>query len=88
MSARQLQPRHARVPEEHRCHWPGCEKKVDAAAAQWGCKQHWLALPQHLRDEIWRNYRPGQETDKSPSRAYINAAIAARDWILQNHDDR
>jgi hypothetical protein len=35
------------------------------------CRQHWYVLPKSLRDAIWRQYRPGQETDKQPSHAYL-----------------
>lgn len=66
----------------HRCHWPGCEREVPPAI--WGCKPHWLKLPQKLRDAIWRTYRPGQEITKIPSEAYIKAARDARNWILDN----
>jgi hypothetical protein len=70
---RQGQTRH------HACHWPGCEKQVPPA--MWGCRAHWYRLPKPLRDEIWRSYRPGQETDRKPSRRYVAAAKAVQAWI-------
>lgn len=70
---------------EHTCHWPGCPRKVPPA--RWGCKDHWYALPRNLRTRIWQTYRPGQERDKKPSQAYLNAARAVRDWIIENHPE-
>lgn len=64
---------------DHSCHWPGCPKQVPPA--MWGCTPHWMALPKHLRDEIWRTYRPGQEKDMRPSEAYLAAAHAVQAWI-------
>jgi hypothetical protein len=63
----------------HTCHWPGCERPVPPRL--WGCKPHWLALPQQLRDLILKTYRPGQEITKTPSREYIDAARTVQDWI-------
>lgn len=66
-------------PQGHHCHWPGCTQEVPPAL--WGCKRHWFALPLHLRNEIWRTYRPGQEITKTPSADYIKAAQAVQEWI-------
>jgi hypothetical protein len=68
------------IKEKHLCHWPGCEREVDPRL--WGCKSHWFRLPKPLRDEIWRTYRPGQEITKDPSREYVIAIKAVRDWAL------
>jgi hypothetical protein len=35
------------------------------------CRQHWFALTKPVRDAIWREYRPGQQTDKRPSLRYM-----------------
>lgn len=67
----------------HHCHWPGCDREVPPK--MWGCLPHWRKLPKRLRDKIWRNYRPGQEIDKQPSTAYIEAAGEVRAWILENY---
>src|SRR6266487_2367762 len=66
----------------HHCHWPGCERQVPPA--MWGCKTHWFKLPRHIRDNIWRTFRPGQEKDWTPSSAYIEAAKEAQEWIAAN----
>ena len=63
----------------HTCHWPGCGEIV--APAKWGCARHWYKLPKDLRDAIWRTYRPGQEQTKTPSRAYVVAALNVQAWI-------
>lgn len=66
----------------HTCHWPGCSRAVPPA--MWGCREHWYRLPQHLRNQIWRTFRPGQEISKSPNREYIEAARAVQLWIKEN----
>lgn len=50
----------------------------------WGCKTHWFTLPKHLRDKIWRTYRPGQEKTMTPSPAYVEAAQQVQAWIAAN----
>ncbi len=64
---------------KHTCHWPDCNKPVPPA--MWGCKAHWFKLPKVLRDEIWKSYRPGQETDKKPSAKYLAVAQLTQWWI-------
>jgi hypothetical protein len=71
--------RAARGTGNHHCHWPGCEAKVPPA--MWGCRKHWYALPQALRNKIWRAYRPGQEATKTPSREYVEVAREVQAWI-------
>lgn len=66
-------------PGDHHCHWPGCKRHVPAAV--WGCKPHWYALPQKLRNRIWATFRPGQEETKTPSREYVTVAREVQDWI-------
>lgn len=66
----------------HTCHWPGCTRQVPPA--MWGCKPHWFRLPRHLRDAIWRTFRPGQEVDQTPSRDYVAAAREVQDWIREH----
>ena len=55
----------------------------------WGCRQHWQRLPAEIRSRIWATYRAGQEIDKRPSAAYIEAARAAETWAEEaNQADR
>lgn len=67
---------------KHHCHWPGCDKQVPPA--MWGCKAHWFKLPAALRNKIWVAYRPGQEIEGTPSRAYVEVALEVQDWIKAN----
>lgn len=67
---------------DHHCHWPGCGKNVPPA--MWGCKQHWMKLPQRLRNKIWTTFRPGQETNWTPSAAYLEVAYEVQQWIEEN----
>lgn len=66
----------------HECHWPGCSKQVPPA--MWGCSDHWYRLPEWLRRQIWKTYRPGQERTMTPSRAYLDVADKVQRWI-RNH---
>ena len=66
----------------HRCHWPGCDKRVPPA--MWGCKTHWFKLPQSLRTKIWLTYRPGQEISKRPSVEYIAVVRQVTEWIAED----
>ncbi|MFP4538871.1 MAG: hypothetical protein ACLFPA_11290 [Dichotomicrobium sp.] len=75
--------RRAKQTRGHTCHWPGCTRQVPPA--MWGCKYHWFRLPKHLRDRIWRHYRPGQENDMKPSEEYLAAADAVQQWIREHH---
>lgn len=50
----------------------------------WGCRKHWYALPQALRNKVWATYQPGQEASKTPSREYLNVAREVQDWIAAN----
>ncbi|MCP1375362.1 hypothetical protein [Dyella lutea] len=63
----------------HTCHWPGCNRPVPPA--KWGCRPHWYQLPLEIRMRISAAYVSGQEITKTPSRAYIEAAREAQDWI-------
>lgn len=63
----------------HTCHWTGCARQVPPA--MWGCKEHWFKLPKALRDAIWKEYRPGQEKDGTPSQRYLIVAQLVQEWI-------
>lgn len=67
---------------EHHCQWPGCNRQVPPA--QWGCRQHWFALPHRLRTLVWATFKPGQEINGTPSRAYLDAADVVQKWIKEN----
>ena len=67
---------------DHHCHWPGCTEQVPPA--MWGCRKHWYALPKDLRRKVWAAYRPGQEINGTPTRAYLEVAREVQDWIAQH----
>lgn len=53
----------------HECHAIECGAEI--APKLLFCLKHWRMLSKKLKDLIWENYRPGQERDKKPSRAYL-----------------
>jgi len=53
----------------HLCHAPGCRKRVPPKML--ACREHWIALPQKIRDAVWNAYVPGQETTKRPTFKYM-----------------
>ena len=50
----------------------------------WGCRKHWFRLPKYLRDRIWAEFRPGQETNRTPSRTYLETAKEVQEWIKKH----
>lgn len=66
----------------HTCHADGCTMPVPPKMFM--CRTHWFKLPKRLRDRIWATYRPGQEIDKRPSLAYLEAAKNAIKWLKEN----
>ena len=56
--------------------------------ALWGCREHWYALPQYLRNKIWICYKPGQEDTRSPSRKYVEVAREVQAWIASHTGER
>lgn len=45
------------------------------------CRKHWYMLPKPMRDAIWHEYVPGQETRKDPTNEYLNVATRAVRWL-------
>lgn len=82
-SAKVAHVKRAGQTRNHTCHWPQCGAQVPPA--MWGCKRHWYMLPKYLRDRIWHEYRAGQETTLTPSRAYLDVAHEVEAWIIANH---
>lgn len=74
------------TPSYHACHFPSCARTVPPAKL--ACVQHWFALPEKLREAIWRYYRRGQETDKSPSESYLAVQqLCLCHWVFKPHDE-
>jgi hypothetical protein len=70
----------------HSCHFPGCARKVPPEKL--ACVGHWFALPDKLREAIWRYYRRGQETDKKPSYSYLAVQrLCCCYWVFKPHDE-
>ena len=59
----------------HHCHAKGCTRIVPPSKLM--CLRHWRMVPRELQRAVWATYRPGQESDKRPSREYLEAARAA-----------
>lgn len=70
----------------HLCHAVACERPVPPAILM--CAAHWRMVPGELQREVWRTYRPGQERDKSPSRAYLTALKRAVDVVARQEGRR
>ena len=61
--------------QEHTCHAIECEVPVPPKMLM--CLRHWRMVPKRLQNEVWAEYRPGQEVDKKPSRAYLAVMFRA-----------
>lgn len=59
----------------HTCHAEACTETVPPRMFM--CRRHWFMLPKALRDEIWDEYVPGQESRKDPTPEYIDVAHRA-----------
>ncbi len=66
----------------HTCHARGCDTRTPPRMLM--CAKHWRRVPHALKSAVYRTYRPGQETDKNPSPAYLDAARAAIDAVAQS----
>jgi hypothetical protein len=70
----------------HTCHAPGCTLQVPAR--MFACRTHWFALPQKIRNAIWREYRDGQEVDKKPSLRYLAVQqLACAHSVFKPYDE-
>lgn len=67
---------------QHTCHAMGCDEHVPPAMFM--CRRHWFMVPKDMRNEIWRTYRPGQESTYRPSAAYIAASTTAVNWLADH----
>lgn len=63
----------------HRCHARNCPSPVPPS--RFMCRKHWFMVPKKLRDSIWSNYRPGQETDKQPTQRYLEVTNEAIEFV-------
>lgn len=70
----------------HECHHPYCKTHVPPRML--ACSKHWFALPEELRNRIWRTYVPGQENRKDPSEAYLETMRDCIRCWKQMEEDR
>jgi hypothetical protein len=59
----------------HYCHARGCSIPVPPRLLM--CRKHWAMVPRHLQARVYAEYCSGQERTKTPSRAYLQAALDA-----------
>lgn len=59
----------------HICHAINCETPCPPRHLM--CARHWRMVPRNLQLDVWAMYEPGQETTKTPTPEYLDAAIAA-----------
>lgn len=70
----------------HTCHAHGCSVVIPPRLFM--CVKHWYSVPAKLRAAIWGHYRPGQEIDKIPSKAYLAVAEEAIGQVaFRPHDE-
>jgi len=72
------------IGQEHHCHARGCQTPVPPRLLM--CGRHWRMVPKPLQRAVWRKYRPGQEVDKTPTREYLDTAIAAINAVAQQEN--
>lgn len=68
----------------HRCHARECKTIVPPKLLM--CLKHWRMVPRPLQQQVWNTYRPGQENDKTPTRDYLQAAMAAIEAVAEKED--
>jgi hypothetical protein len=70
----------------HTCHAPGCKRLVEPR--MFACITHWTALPQKIRDAVWREYVPGQESTKRPTWRYMAVQrLALAHLVFKPHSE-
>jgi hypothetical protein len=70
------------VPEiDHRCHAIRCNTEIDPNKLM--CAHHWSLVPPKIKKDVSRHYRIGQEKDKKPSAAWMNAAKKAIEAVAK-----
>lgn len=68
----------------HLCHAIGCSTPIEPFRLM--CGPHWKRVPAELQTAVWAAYRHGQEVDKRPSPAYVEAAARAVAAVLRSED--
>ena len=65
----------------HTCHARNCTTSVPPKMFM--CRGHWFMVPKAMQARIWATYRPGQERTKDPSLEYLDAAMAAVNYVAE-----
>ena len=65
----------------HHCHARGCRRECPPRHLM--CHRHWRMVPERLQARVWATYRAGQEIDKRPSRAWLEAAETAIEAVAE-----
>lgn len=60
---------------KHTCHAENCTTEVKPEFLM--CGKHWRMVPNKLKLNVLKTYRPGQCDDKNPSQEWVAAAKAA-----------
>lgn len=68
----------------HKCHATGCDKPVSPRLLM--CAAHWSLVSSELKSKVYEHYRPGQERDKRPTMAYLDAALEAVRYVKVQED--
>ena len=66
---------------KHTCHARGCDRLIPPR--RFMCPAHWQMVPMVLQRAILEFYIPGQEKDKRPSPAYVQAAREAIEAVAE-----
>lgn len=74
----------------HKCAAFNCQEIVPDRMLM--CRRHWYMVPTRIRNDVWRHYKPGQESGKTEaSLAYryaIGEAISAVRIKERNNEHR
>lgn len=62
--------------QPHHCHAAGCP--VQVPPRMFACRRHWRMVPGQLQRALWAVYRPGQESDKVVTTAYLIVQTCCR----------
>lgn len=57
------------MSDVHKCHAARCNRFTPPS--KFACRWHWFRLHYSIQQAIWREYKPGQENTKTPSKAYL-----------------
>lgn len=70
----------------HRCHAEGCNSQIPPKLLM--CRNHWFMVSPDTRRAVWREYRPGQETSKTPTDEYMVVMRQAIDEVAHKEGRR